>query len=408
MELAAEYGTPLYVYDEITLRSRCQEFRNEFGQRYADTMVLYASKAFLNRALATIFKEEGIGLDVVSAGELSIAESVDFPMDMVYFHGNNKSAGELKVALKHYIARIVVDYFDECEMVVKLAEEAGHIPVILLRITPGVDSHIHEHVSTGVTGGKFGFPLFSADEAVTRAMSAPSLNLIGLHFHIGSLISEVQPYKEAIDTVLDFAAGMRDKHGFELEELNIGGGFAVQYTVDSPVPAISVYAEVIVSRIIRRCKQLELPLPVLTIEPGRAIAAQAGVALYSVGVIKDIPGIRRYVSVDGGMADNIRPALYGAHYEAVLANKMTEKKAGRVTIAGRYCESGDILVNDIDLPPVVAGDIIAVADCGAYCLPMASNYNASLRPAAVMVNEGKARLIRRRETFEDLTRYDLV
>jgi len=206
VELAAEYGTPLYVYDEITLRSRCQEFRNEFGQRYADTMVLYASKAFLNRSLAAIFKEEGLGLDVVSAGELSIAESVDFPMDMVYFHGNNKSAEELKVALKHHIARIVVDNFDELDMLGELAEEAGHIPDILLRITPGVDPHTHKHVSTGVTGSKFGFPFLSADQAVARAMSAPSLNLIGLHFHIGSLISEVQPYKEAIDTVLDFAA----------------------------------------------------------------------------------------------------------------------------------------------------------------------------------------------------------
>ena len=408
VELAAEYGTPLYVYDEITLRSRCQEFRNEFGQRYADTMVLYASKAFLNRALAAIFKEEGLGLDVVSAGELSIAESVDFPMDMVYFHGNNKSAEELKVALKHHIARIVVDNFDELDMLGELAEEAGHIPDILLRITPGVDPHTHEHVSTGVTGSKFGFPFLSADQAVAQAMSAPSLNLIGLHFHIGSLISEVQPYKEAIDTVLDFAARMRDKHGFELEELNIGGGFAVQYTVDSPVPAISVYAEIIVSRITHRCKQLKLPLPVLTIEPGRAIAAQAGVALYQAGVVKEIPGLRCYVSVDGGMADNIRPALYDAKYEALVANKMLVEETNQVTIAGRFCESGDILVKEIDLPPVSAGDIIAIPDCGAYCLPLASNYNASLKPAIIMVREGRARPIRRRETLQNLIAYDLL
>ena len=408
VELAAEYGTPLYVYDEITLRSRCQEFRNEFSQRYADTTVLYASKAFLNRALATIFKEEGLGLDVVSAGELSIAESVDFPMDMVYFHGNNKSAEELKLALKRHVARIVVDNFDELDVLGKLAEEGGHIPDILLRITPGVDAHTHEHVTTGVTGSKFGFPLFIADEAVARAMSTPSLNLIGLHFHIGSLISDVQPYKEAIDTVLDFAAGMSERHGFELEELNVGGGFAVQYTVGSPVPAISVYAEVIVSRIIHRCKQLEMPLPMLTIEPGRAIAAQAGVALYQVGVIKEIPGLRRYVSVDGGMADNIRPALYGAEYEAVVAGKMLVEETSKVTIAGRFCESGDILVRDIELPPVAAGDVIAIPDCGAYCLSLASNYNASLKPAIVMVREGKARLVRRRETLKDLIANDLL
>ena len=408
VELAAEYGTPLYVYDEETLRSRCQEFRNEFGQRYADTTVLYASKAFLNRALATIFKEEGLGLDVVSAGELSIAESVDFPMDMVYLHGNNKSAEELKMALKHHIARIVVDNFDELEMLGKLAEEAGHIPDILLRITPGVNPHTHEHVTTGITGSKFGFPLFIADEAVARAMSAPSLNLIGLHFHIGSLISDVQPYKEAIDTVLDFAAGMSERHGFELEELNIGGGFAVQYAVDFPVPAISVYAEVVVSRIIRRCKQLELPLPMLTIEPGRAIAAQAGVALYQAGAAKEIPGLRYYITVDGGMADNIRPALYGAKYEAVVANKMMIEEANQVTIVGRFCESGDILVKDIELPPVSAGDIIAIPDCGAYCLPLASNYNASLKPAIIMVKEGKVRPVRRRENLQDLIAYDLL
>jgi diaminopimelate decarboxylase len=408
VELAAGYGTPLYVYDELTLRGHCQEFKNEFGQRYADTTVLYASKAFLNRALATILKEEGLGLDVVSAGELSIAASVDFPMDMVYFHGNNKSTEELKMALKHHVARIVVDNFDELEVLSKLAEEGGHIPDILLRITPGVDAHTHEHVTTGITGSKFGFPLFIADEAVTRAMSVPSLNLIGLHFHIGSLISDVQPYKEAIDTVLDFTAGMSERYGFELEELNVGGGFAVQYTVDAPVPAISIYAEVIVSRVIHKCKQLELSLPMLTIEPGRAIAAQAGVALYQAGAIKEIPGLRRYVSVDGGMADNIRPALYGAKYEAVVANRMLAEEANQVTIAGRFCESGDILVKDIELPSVSAGDIIAIPSCGAYCLPLASNYNASLKPAIIMVGEGKARLIRRRETLKDLIAYDLL
>jgi diaminopimelate decarboxylase len=408
VELAAEYGTPLYVYDELTLRRRCQEFRNEFGQRYADTTVLYASKAFLNKAIATILKEEGIGLDVVSAGELSIAESVDFPMDMVYLHGNNKSAEELKMALKNHIARIVVDNYDELKLLAKLSEEGGHIPDILLRITPGIDAHTHSHITTGVTGSKFGFPIFSADEAVTRAMSEPSLNLIGLHFHIGSLISDVQPYKEAIDTVLDFATGMRGRHGFELEELNIGGGFSVPYTMDAKVPAISVYAEVIVSRIMRKCKQLELPLPMLTIEPGRAIAAQAGVALYQVGVVKEIPGLRCYVSVDGGMADNIRPALYGAEYEAVLANKMLVEETRQVTIAGKFCESGDILVKDIDLPSVSAGDIIAIPDCGAYCLPLASNYNASLKPAVIIVKDGKSRLIRRRETLQDLIAYDLL
>lgn len=408
VELAAEYGTPLYLFDEVTIRRRCREFRAEFGRRYADTSVVYAGKAFLNRALVAIIKEEGLGLDVVSAGEMVIAATAGFPMDTVYFHGSNKSADELKLALKQHIGRIVIDNYDELDMLAEIADESGRIPDVMLRLTPGVDPHTHEHVSTGKVDTKFGFPLFNAAAAVARAMQAPSLNLVGFHFHLGSLIYEPQPYQEATEVVLEFAADMAAKYGLVTEELDIGGGFPVQYVAATPAPPVAAYAEAIVGTLLDKCRQLKMAPPSLTIEPGRAIVAQAGVALYSVGVIKDIPGIRRYVSVDGGMADNIRPALYGARYEAVLANKVAEKEAGRVTIAGRYCESGDILVNDIDLPPVAAGDIIAVADCGAYCLSLASNYNASLRPAAVMVNEGKARLIRRRETFADLTRCDLV
>ncbi len=408
VELAAEFGTPLYVFDEFSLRNKCREFKTEFGRRYSETTVIYASKAFLNGALAVIFREEGLGLDVVSGGELAIARSVDFPMDMVYFHGNNKSAEELRLALKHHVGRIVVDSFDELNRLGEMAEETGHIPDILLRLTPGVDPHTHEHITTGVIGSKFGFPLFSADKAVTEAMSAPSLNLVGLHFHLGSLIFEVQPYHEAIEVVLEFAAEMKLKHGFELEELNIGGGFAIQYTLDLPAPPISVYAEAIVSKLLSKCRQLKLALPMLTLEPGRAIVGQAGMALYMVGVVKDIPGLRCYVSVDGGMVDNIRPVLYGAKYEALVANKVLEEEAGLVTIAGKCCESGDVLVEDISLPPVSAGDIIAIPDCGAYCLPLQSNYNASLKPAVVGVKKGKARLIRRRETFDDLTRCDLL
>ena len=408
VQLVAEFGTPLYVFDEFNLRNKCREFKIEFSKRYPETTVIYASKAFLNGALAVIFREEGLGLDAVSDGELAIARSVDFPMDMVYFHGNNKSAEELKLALKHHVGRIVVDNFDELSCLSKMAEETGHIPDILLRLTPGVDPHTHEHITTGIIGGKFGFPLFSADKAVTQAMSAPSLNLVGLHFHLGSLIFETQPYREAIEVVLEFAAEMKQKHGFELEELNIGGGFAIQYTMDLPAPPGSVYAEAIASKIVSKCQQLGLALPVLALEPGRAIVGQAGIALYSVGGIKDIPGIRRYVLVDGGMADNIRPVLYGAKYEALVANKVLEKEAGKVTIAGKFCESGDVLVEDINLPPVSAGDIIAIPDCGAYSLPLQSNYNASLKPAVVVVKEGKAYLIRRRETFDDLTRCDLL
>ncbi|MFC2016850.1 diaminopimelate decarboxylase [Chloroflexota bacterium] len=408
VELTAEFGTPLYLFDEFSLRSKCREFKAEFGQHYADTMIIYACKAFINRALALILNEEGLGLDIVSAGELGIAQSADFPLDRVYFHGNNKSAEEIRLALKWHIGRIVVDNFHELNMLGEIAKEQGYIPDILLRLSPGVDPHTHRYLTTGVVDSKFGFPSANGEEAVAQAMSAPNLNLVGLHFHIGSLIFAIEPYQEAIEFILNFAAEMKPKYGLELKELNIGGGFAIQYALDSPAPPIAVYTETIASKIISKCHELHLALPRLIIEPGRSIVGRAGVALYKVGVVKDIPDVRCYVSVDGGMADNIRPALYSAKHEAVIANKVLERETGMVTIAGKFCESGDILIRDINLPPVSAGDIIAIPGSGAYCLPQASNYNASLKPAVVLIKEGKARLIRRRETLEDLIRCDLV
>ena len=408
VELAVEFDTPLYVFDEFGLRNKCTEFKEEFGQRYADTAVIYACKAFINRGLALIFKNEGLGLDVVSAGELSIARSVDFPMDKVYFHGNNKSAEEIRLGLEWHVGHIVVDNEHELTLIGEIAGELGYTPDILLRLSPGVDPHTHSYIATGVIDTKFGFPLAGAEQAVAQAVSAPNLNLIGLHFHIGSLIFETEPYERAIDLIINFAAEMKQGYGFELRELNIGGGFAIQYSLDSPAPPVSVYAEAMTSRVISKCHELELELPRLIIEPGRAIVGQAGVALYKAGAVKEIPGVRHYVSVDGGMGDNIRPALYGAKYEALVASKVSEKEAGKVTIAGRFCESGDILIKDIGLPPVSAGDIIAIPGCGAYCLSIASNYNAALKPAVVLVKDGEACLIRRRETFDDLTRCDLV
>jgi diaminopimelate decarboxylase len=408
LELAAKYGTPLYIFDELTLRRRCHEFKNEFGKHYPDTTVLYASKAFLNSAMAGLIKEEGLGIDVASGGELFIANSVGFPMDMVYFHGNNKSVDELKSALKSHIGRIVVDGLDELNTLTALAEESGHIPDIILRITPGIEAHTHSHIATGGAGSKFGFPMYMAEEGVSIAMAAPSVNLVGLHFHVGSLITEIHPYLESIDLVLELAADMKAKYGFELEELNIGGGYAVAYTLEDQVPEISYYAENVTSRIISKCKELKLGLPGLVIEPGRAIVAQAGVALYRAGNIKEVAGPLRYAAVDGGMADNIRPALYGSRYEAVLAGRMNEKGNDEVTIAGRFCESGDILVRGVMLPPVASGDIIAIPVCGAYCIPMASNYNASLKAPIVMLAGGRDHLIRRRETYDDITRCDLL
>lgn len=408
VEMAAEFGTPLYLFDELALRNRCAEFKREFGQHYADTTVLYSAKAFINKALAGLFSEEGVGLDVVSGGEISIVRSAGFPMDRVYFPGNNKSAEELKLALDYGVARIVVDNLHELNLLGEIARERGDRSNILLRLSPGVDPHTHRYITTGNLDSKFGLPMAHAEQALTTAMAMSQLNLHGLHFHIGSQITQFEPYQQAIDTILGFAARMKDKHGFELKELSIGGGFAVQYTLDSPAPPISAYARALTSSLIAGCQKYGLAKPQLFIEPGRSMVAQAGVALYTVGVVKDIPGVRCYASVDGGMADNIRPALYQAEFEAVIANRMKDKVEGKFTIAGRYCESGDILIKDIELPQPVTGDIMAIPGCGAYVLAQASNYNASLRPAVVMVREGKARLIRKRETFEDLTRQDVV
>jgi len=407
LALVKAFGTPLYVFDEAGLRGKCAEFREEFGQRYPDTAVVYASKAFINKALARLMNEEGLGLDVVSGGEMGIARAAGFPMEKVYFHGNNKSAEELRQALEWRVGRIVVDNFRELDMLEEIAGERGSVADILLRLTPGIDPHTHQYNTTGTIDSKFGFTLSTWERAVVKALSSPHLSLLGWHFHLGSLIFEIEPYQQALEIVLDFAASMKRKHGFELKELDIGGGFAIQYTLDNPSPPVAAYAKVIAPLLTSKCHELGLTLPRLVIEPGRSIVGQSGVALYTVGSMKDIPGVRGYLSVDGGMGDNIRPALYGARHEAVVANKMLAETAATVTIAGKFCESGDVLIRDVDLPLVSAGDVIAVAGCGAYCLPMASNYNAAFKPAVVMVGRGKARLIRRRETVDDLIRYDV-
>ena len=408
VELVKKFGTPLYVLDEATLRSKCQEFKTEFTKRYSNTLIIYASKAFLNRALAIIFKEEGLGLDVVSGGELSVAQSVDFPPEKVYFHGNNKTADELKLALDWGIGRIVVDNFDELELLNSLAGEMGVRQTILLRLTPGVDPHTHRHTTTGILDSKFGFPLATgqAETAVTKAVAASNINLIGLHFHLGSPIPDTSPYQIAISLVLNFAKDMETKHGFHLTELSPGGGFAVRYTADYRTPSIADYAEAITAKISSLANELGLTFPKLIIEPGRAIVAQAGVALYAVGSIKEIPGVRKYICVDGGMGDNIRPSLYEARYDVLVAIKASDGESTKVTIAGKYCESGDILARDVSLASVSAGDIIAIPVSGAYSIPMSSNYNMVTRPAIVMVKDGKARLIRKRESYKDLMRLD--
>ena len=406
-ELAAEFGTPLYLYDENTLRAKCREFRTEFETRYPSVQIIYAGKAYSNVVLLRLVQEEGLGLDVVSEGELAIAKKAKFPMDKIYFHGNNKSVRELEMALRLHVGHIVVDNFHELEILGKLTQELGVKQDVLLRMTPGVDPHTHRYTSTGSLDSKFGFPLPLKEQAVAAALKIKGLNVTGLHFHIGSLIFEPEPYVKSVKSVLKFAADMRKKYSLELQELDTGGGFAVQYTLDQPAPSIAVFAEQITSTIKKECRELSLKLPKLIVEPGREIVAQAGVAVYTVGTIKEIQEVRTYIAVDGGMGDNVCPAMYGEKMEAVLANRMRARQAGKVTVCGKFCESGDILIRDIEMPKTVPGDILAIAVSGAYSIPESMNYNAFFKPPVLLLNEGKAKLIRRRETLEDIIRCDI-
>jgi len=409
LDLASEFGTPVYILDEQTLRSRCRSFVSEFQKRHPATQVAYASKAYINPALARIFQEEGLGLDVVSGGEFAIARSVEFPLEKVYFHGNNKTPGELIEAVEHGIGYVVVDSFHELNLLNSIAATAGITQDILIRVSPGVDPHTHVYTTTGILDSKFGFSIQTghAADAVRQALVASNLNLRGLHFHLGSPIFELEPYALATEFVLRFAAQFREE-GLNLQDFSPGGGFAISYTRDQEPPEIAAYAETIIEAMNATCHELGMTAPRLIIEPGRSIVGPAGVALYRVGAIKEIPGVRKYVSVDGGMGDNIRPALYQATYEVVVANKINDPDAEKVTIAGKYCESGDLLASDVMLPELASGDLIAIPAAGAYCPSMASNYNLNPRPPMVLVNNGQSRLIRRRESYQDMMHVDVV
>ncbi len=410
VELAREFGTPLYVFDEEDLRARCREFRREFEARDPDVLIVYAAKAYLGRALAALVAEEGLGLDVVSGGELACARAVDFPLERVYFHGNNKSAQEIREALKAGVGRVAVDNFHELVLLGDAAASLRRRQAVLLRVTPGVDPHTHAYVSTGAVDSKFGLPLVGgrAEEALVQALASPGLEVVGLHYHLGSQITEMEPYRKAAEVVLEFAARMKERHGLELREYSVGGGIAVPYTRDAATPSVAEYAETVVGALQEGCRRHGLPQPRLTVEPGRAIVARAAVALYTVGATKEVPGVRTYVAVDGGMADNIRPALYGSRYEVLVASRMADPPQEKVTVVGRYCESGDVLVPEAEVPRLWAGDLLALPVSGAYGLAMASNYNWALRPAVVMVKDGHARLIRRRETYDDLLACDML
>ncbi len=404
LDLAREYGTPLYVFDEADLRARCQELQGEFSSRLPDVLVLYAAKAYISKILAGLIADEGMGLDVVAAGEIAVARAAEFPMERVYMHGNNKARSEIEEAINAGVGRIVIDNFLDIENIDAVAGAAGRRQAVLLRITPDVDPHTHAHITTGVIDSKFGLPLIEgqAEEALRRAMAAPNLDVWGIHCHIGSQLFETEPYVQAIDKTIAFAAEMTRKHGLQLREFSPGGGIGLQYVRDEAPPPVAHFAETIANAIKAACQRHGLAIPRVVLEPGRSVVGRAGVALYSVGARKEIPGVRTYVAVDGGMADNIRPAIYDARYEAIAADRPLAPYEEKVTIAGKYCESGDILVRDVELPRLQPGEILAIPASGAYCLAMASNYNGALKPAVVFVRDGKSRLVRRRETYADL------
>ena len=401
-ELIDAHGTPLYVFDEATLRAQCRAYAQPLASAYPNSLALYASKAHLDPTIAGIVAEEGLGADAVSSGEIRVALAGGMPADRIVLHGNNKLPHEIDYALNVRIGHIVVDSLDELDLVAEIAAQRTGPPApIILRITPGVEAHTHEYIRTGAIDSKFGLQLHSgaAEEAVARAQAADAIDLTGIHAHIGSQVLDVEPYADSLGIVLDFAANMSQRHGLVLRDISPGGGFGVSYSEADDPPAAGSFVEVIAATL--RARRLD-PEPRLLIEPGRSIVARAGVALYRVGTIKEIPGVRTYVSVDGGMADNIRPALYGAKYRALIANRSPDGSKQLVTVAGRYCESGDVLLRDIELPSLRRGDVLAVPAAGAYHMSMASNYNLVGRPATVLVRDGKARVTRRRETDADL------
>ncbi|MEX2425566.1 MAG: diaminopimelate decarboxylase [Thermomicrobiaceae bacterium] len=408
-DLADQYGTPLYIYDERTIRQQCRSYREAFQQVYPNNRVVYAGKAFLAPSLIQIIHEEGLSLDVVSGGELYVAIQSGFPAERITFHGNNKTPDELRMALDAGVGEIVIDNFYEIELLSGLLAEHGGTIDALLRLNPGIDTHTHDYRKTGIVDSKFGLLIETGDaaDAVERITQVNGIRLRGYHIHLGSQIFEIEPYVAAIEALFGFATQMRERFGIVPDQISPGGGLGIQYESTDPDASVADFAKAVADATKRGAEEMGIELPELVVEPGRSIIGPAGVAVYRVGSVKDIPGVRRYVCVDGGMADNIRPPLYDAVYEAAVANRSGGNQA-TVTIAGKYCESGDVLIKDARLLDPEPGDLIAVPASGAYCLAMASNYNMALRPAVVMVRDGQATVMQRRERYEDLLARDVT
>ncbi|WRS28259.1 diaminopimelate decarboxylase [Oscillospiraceae bacterium MB08-C2-2] len=411
LELAQTFGTPLYVMDENQIRQNCRSYKQSMEKYYDGRgMVAFAAKSFCCKAICKIVMEEGLGMDVVSSGELYTALSVGFPAEKLLFHGNNKPPVELTYAVRSGVGRIVVDNIYELELLNEIAKADNKKVTIHFRIKPGIDAHTHDFTKTGQIDSKFGFALETGEafEAIRQAIGMSHIHLAGLHCHIGSQIFGVEPFQLAGEVMVGLMAKVKDELGYEIAELNLGGGYGIQYTPENNPVEYGSYMEMVSRTVKENCAKHGLNTPFIIMEPGRSISGPAGITLYTVGGIKEIPNIRTYVSVDGGMADNPRYALYKAEYDMMIAGKATQPKASVVTVAGRCCESGDLLGENVKLQPVQVGDTLAVLATGAYNYSMSSNYNRLAKPAVVMVNGKDARVVVKRETHEDLVRNDLL
>lgn len=406
LDLVKQYSTPLFVYDEELIREQCRRFKNALEKSGLKYHISYASKAFMSKKIVRIMKEEGLGLDVVSIGELYNALEAGFDAKNIHLHGNNKTIQEIEFAIDNGIGCFVVDSFEEIERLDFIAEEKGKKINAILRVNPGVEAHTHEFISTGNSDSKFGLNIKNgqATEALKILLNKKNINVLGIHFHIGSQIFATSGFKSAVHNSFEFLSSAKENLNFEAKVLNIGGGYGIRYTdEDLSYPVENALVEVIDS-IKESAEKFSLNIPEIWMEPGRSIVGEAGYTLYTVGTIKEIPDIRTYVSIDGGMSDHIRTALYGAKYETALSNRMNDKNEGVYTIAGKCCESGDILVKDANLPKPRIGDTLVISCTGAYHYSMASNYNQMQKPAVVFVKDGKSELAIKRESLEDLIR----
>ena len=408
IDLADKYDTPLLVFDLTTIRQKIQQFKNALESYKGKSEISYASKAFSSVAMYQVMKQENIAIDVVSGGELYIAQQAGFPAERINFHGNNKSISEMIAALDYGIGHFIVDNFYELDMLKQLTSERQQEADVLIRVTPGVEADTHKHILTGNVDSKFGFDLQSgqAEQAVKAAMNAEYLNLKGIHLHIGSQIFDTESYALSLNEVLKFIIRWKDDFDFQLDVLNIGGGFGIQHTPEEAYNSAKNQLETITQELMNLLDKYELAYPELWIEPGRSVMGEAGTTIYDIGSEKKIPGVRDYVSIDGGMADNIRPAFYDAKYFGMLANRMEEEADTVVSIAGKACESGDMLIWDLPLPQTTPGDKLAIFNTGAYTFAMASNYNRLTRPAVVFVENGEDFLAIRREIPEDFMRFE--